>query len=185
MGMGRRLQSIWKKHRGHLFQVKRRLHDCKISGFVIDASDSLILIHQFDWDYFGTFNYTVIRDRDITAYRFFDKPEYWAYRAVRKFRLKPVRPSGISIDSLPELLKSINKKYPLLTIHPEKKKPGVCYIGPLLSISKQGFTIDDLNSDGKWTGPRQMKWKDVTRVDFGGGYERALAATAPKRPKRK
>jgi hypothetical protein len=183
--MRSRFQSLLKKHQGCLFEVKRRSQMCKIAGFAIDASDSLVLIHQIDWDSFRLFNYTVIRDEDIKAYRFFDKPKYWQHRAAKKFRLKPVRPVGISIASLPELLESINKRHPLITIHPEKRKPDICYIGPLLSISEQTFTIEDLDSSGEWTGPRRMKWRDVTRVDFGGGYERALAATAPKRPKRK
>ena len=158
---------------------------CRIVGFIVDASDSLVLFHQLDGDCFQLINHTVIRDKDIKAYRFFDKPKYWQYRAAKKFRLKPKRPAGVSVESLPALLKSINKRYPLLTIHPEKKKPDVCYIGPLLSMTEQTFTIDDLNCNAEWTGPRRMKWKDVTMVDFGGGYDRALAATAPKRPKRK
>jgi hypothetical protein len=58
-------------------------------------------------------------------------------------------------------------------------------IGPLISMTKATFTIDDLDSNAEWTGPRRLKFSDVTRVDFGGGYEHALAVTAPKRPKLK
>jgi len=35
-------------------------------------------------------------------------------------------------------------------------------------------------SKRKWSGPRRMKFSDVTRIDFGGGYEEVLAVTAPK-----
>ena len=109
----------------------------------------------------------------------------WQNRAVGQFKLNPVRPPGISLTSLPDLLESIGRSYPLITIHPEKVKPDVCYIGPLLSIAKATFTIDDLDCNAEWSGPRRLRFSDVTRVDFGGGYEEALAATAPKRPKRK
>jgi hypothetical protein len=47
------------------------------------------------------------------------------------------------------------------------------------------ITMDDLDYNAAWSGPRRMKLADVTRVDFDGGYERALAVTAPKRSKAK
>jgi len=50
-------------------------------------------------------------------------------------------------------------------------------------MMEKTFTIEDLNSNGEWSGPRRMKFSDVTRIDFGGGYEEALAVTAPKRPR--
>jgi hypothetical protein len=52
-------------------------------------------------------------------------------------------------------------------------------------MAKAAVTIDDLDCNAEWSGPRQLKFSDITRVDFGGGYEKALAATAPKRPERK
>jgi hypothetical protein len=120
-------------------------------------------------------------EEDISQYRFFTKSEYWQFRAVSHFHLKPIRPAGISVSSLPELLKSVAEHYPLITFHPEKKKPDICYIGPLVSMTEHTFTIEDLDSNGEWNGPRRMKFSDVTRIDFGGGYEEALAVTMPKR----
>ena len=42
---------------------------------------------------------------------------------------------------------------------------------------------DGLDAAAEWSGERRMKFSDITEVDFGGGYEEALALTAPKRPK--
>ena len=154
-------------------------------GFVVDFSDNLILFHVVNMDAFQLNGYTVIRIENVKEYRAFDKAEFWQNRAVRRFRLKPVRPVGILLSSFPELLGSISKRYPLITLHPEKTKPSLCYIGPLLSMAKATVTIDDLDCNAEWSGPRHLKFSDITRVDFGGGYEKALAATAPKRPKRK
>ena len=152
-------------------------------GFVVDFSPDLILFHVVDSATLKLNGYTVIRDEDVSDYRAFNKPGFWQAKVVKNLGLKPISPDGISLSSLPDLLKSIDDRYPLITIHPEKKKPDVCYIGPLLSLSKLTFTIDDLNSSARWTGPRRIRYADVTRVEFDGGYEQGLAAIAPKRVK--
>ena len=181
--MHTRFKSVLSKHQmRHLFQIKRDLKDVRSTmGFVVDFSDSLILFHVLDMDTFRLNGYMVIREEDVSEYRFFAKPEHWQCRAVRHFRLRPARPAGISVASLPELLTSVARHYPLITLHPEKKNPDVCYIGPLVAMTERTFTITDLNCNAEWTGPRRMRFSDVTRIDFGGGYESALAATAPKR----
>jgi hypothetical protein len=178
--------SILKRHSGrHLFEVRSRIKGAsRTIGFVVDYSEDWILFHVLNTDVFELNGYSVIRCGDVKDYRAFDKSWLWQNRAVHQFKLNPSRPPGILLNSLPALLESIGKRYALITIHPEKVKPDVCYIGPLLSMAKATFTIDDLDQNAEWSGPRRLKFSDVTRVDFGGGYEAALAATAPKRPKR-
>ena len=39
---------------------------------------------------------------------------------------------------------------------------------------------EDANYFGEWTGPRRMRYGDVTRVCFDGGYLRASSMTARK-----
>jgi hypothetical protein len=50
-----------------------------------------------------------------------------------------------------------------------------------LETTNKILVLDNLDPDAKWTGPWSFKLNEITRIDFGGGYERALAATAPKR----
>jgi hypothetical protein len=179
--------SILKRHAGrHLFEVRSRIKGAESTiGFVVDFSPDLILFQVLNTDVFLLNGYTVIRSEDVKQYRAFDKSQFWQARAVRRFGLNPVRPPGISLSSLPDLLKSIGNRYPLITVHPQRKNPEVCYIGSLLSLARSTFTINDLDSDAEWSGPRRFRYSDVTRVDFGGGYEKALAATAPSRARRK
>jgi len=181
--MHARFKSILTKHQmKHLFQIKRDLKDvASTMGFVVDFSDSLILFHVLEMDTFRLNGYTVVREQDVREYRFFAKPEYWQFRAVRHFRLQPARPAGISVATLPELLTSVARRYPLMTLHLERKDPDACYIGPLVKMTDRTFTIADLDCNAEWTGPRRMRFSDITRVDFGGGYETTLAVTAPKR----
>ena len=156
----------------------------RTAGFVVDCSDALVLLHALDLDAFRLNGYTVVRYDDISAYRFFDKADYWQFRAVKRFKLVPVRPPNISVVSWPDLITSAGRQYPLLTIHRERLDPDSCAIGPLTAVSAATFTIEDLDCTAEWTGPRRLKFKDVTGVDFGDGYLEALAAVAPKRPSR-
>lgn len=94
-----------------------------------------------------------------------------------------MRPSGISVASLQDLLLSATKHFGLVTVHPEEKQPDLCYIGPVTAITKSTVTIQDLNNNAEWSGLRRVNLAEITRVDFGGSYERVLLATAPKRPK--
>jgi len=175
-------RSILKKSEiGQLFEVKRSIKDVgTLRGFLVASSDSLLLFHRLDSEVFQLNGYTVIRDEDISRYRVLTAGS-WEARALSHYRIKPKCPTGISIVSFPELLKSVAAHYPLMVFHPEKRKPDVCYIGPLVSMTERTFTIEDLNSDGKWSGPRRMRFGDISRIDFGGGYESALAVTAPNR----
>jgi hypothetical protein len=179
--------SVLKRHCGrHLFETRSRIKAAgRTTGFVVDFSDSLILFHVLDMDTFRLNGYRVIRSEDVKEYRALDKREFWQCRALRRFDIAPVRPAGISLASVPKLLASAAERYPLITIHTERTKPDICYIGPLLGMTEATFTIDDLDCNGEWNGPRRLRFSDITRVDFGGGYEEALAVTAPKRRKRK
>src|SRR6185436_5563016 len=95
-------------------------------GFVIAFSEDLILFHVVDMDAFQLNGYTLLRIDDIEDYRAFDKGEFWQNRAVRRFKLKPARPPGILLTSIPEFLKAVGMRYPLITIHRERIKPDVC-----------------------------------------------------------
>jgi hypothetical protein len=165
----------------HLAEFKRGIKGAGTdTGFVVDFSDELILLHNVEWNTFSLNGYTAVRGEDISGYRFFDKADYWQYRAVAKFGLRGVRPVGISAESLEDLLTTASKRFTLVTIHPERRKPDVCYIGAVTAITGKTVTIENLTADAEWSGPRRINLRDITRVDFDSGYERALKATAPK-----
>ena len=185
--MGLRFQSIFKKHQlKHLVELKRGSKGLdRITGFIVDFSDSLVLLHCLNWDTFRLNGYTVIREDDISHYRFFDKPAYWQFRAAKLLRFSPGQPTGVSIGSFHEFLTSVAKRFPLVMFHPERTKPETCYVGSVSSVTDRTVVLDDLSSSAEWTGPRRLKLADITKVDFGGGYEESLAMTVPARTKQK
>jgi len=81
----------------------------------------------------------------------------------------------IDLDSLPGLLKSANRLFPLVTIHREKVRPDTCVIGKILDISKGDLLLLEIGPDAVWDEePSKLRLSDITRVDFGSSYEEAL-----------
>jgi hypothetical protein len=173
------------KKRGskQLLEVKRRVDQFTLSGFAVAFSSSLILLHRFDWDSFRLVGYTVIRDRDITKYRSLGRSGAWQARALKRLKVKPKVPSAISVRSFFELFVTISRKYPLVTIHRESVLPDVCWIGPVVEVTADRVTIYELDSNCEWVKCRAFAFREITRVDFDGPYEHALAMTARRRPR--
>ena len=175
------LQRDLKKKQRHMVQLIRSAVGMpNVFGFVVDATEDLVLVHFFDSEAFCLTGYEVLRQRDIRSYCFFDDPRYWRFRALRRLKIRPTAPIGISLASIPELLASVAKRYPLLSVHHERRDRRITYVGPIVGMAERSFTIEDANFHGEWTGPRRMRYDDVTRVCFDSGYLRASAMTAQK-----
>ncbi len=173
------------KHRAkHLFEVKRRPKGtASVIGFVVGYSDSLILFHRLDRDTFTLNGFSAIRVEDVSAYRVFDKVAHWEKRAVDQIGLEAILPPDVQTGSWYDMLRSVKDRFGLISVRREIAKPDVCYIGMFAKLTERLLTIDDLNADCEWTGELRLRLADVTRIDFDGGYERALITAAQKRKK--
>jgi len=175
------LQRDLKKKQRHMVQlIRSAVGMSNVFGFVVDATDDLVLVHFFDSEAFCLTGYDVLRQRDIRSYCFFDDPRYWRSRAVRRLKIRPTAPAGISLASIPELLASVAKRYPVLSVHHERRHRRTTYVGPIVSMGERSFTIEDANCYGEWTGPRRMRYDDITKICFDGGYLRAQAMTSQR-----
>jgi hypothetical protein len=94
--------------------------------------------------------------------------------------VRPKAVPNICVDSVEELLTSVACSYPLLSVHREAIDRIVTYVGPIVTMAERTFTVEDANYYGEWTGPRRMRYDDVTRVCFDGGYLNASALSSRK-----
>ncbi len=151
----------------------------QIAGFVLDFSDSLILLHLLEWSTFTLNGYIVIRVRDINRQRVFDKKGCWQNKAAKAKKLKPIRPK-VLISTLEEAIQSVDKAFPVITIEKEMIRDDACWIGKLAELTPKTISIHGLNTQAEWKGKDTFNLKDITRLAFGGGYETALALSAKK-----
>jgi hypothetical protein len=153
-----------------------------MSGVVVDFSDRLILINRFEWDPFIFNGYSIFRDCDVEQYRFFSRPTDWRKRAIDKLGIKHNSFPDLCLTDWTSCITSIADNYPLMTVHIELKDPDICFIGFPLKVSSKEIVLDDLSSNCEWwKKPKRLKLNQITRIDFDGGYERALAVTARTR----
>lgn len=155
------------------------LDDSNLYGFVLACSDTLTLLHCLDKQTFTLNGYSVIRNDDVSLYAVYDRPDYYfESRALRVKGIEPKMPPEISVTNLPDLLTSVDKYYPLTTLYRELINPDACIIGRVLDMAPKTFTLFEVDDCAEWIGPRRYRFADITRIDFGGGYEEALSLVA-------
>lgn len=158
---------------------RKPIDESALYGFVLACSETLTLIHILETSTYTLNGYSVIRNEDVSLYAVYDRPDYYFDSRVLKLKgIKPEPKPNISLASLSDLLTSIDKLYPLITIHREGINNDVCFIGRLASITPKTFTLYEIDSCAEWDGLHRYRFTDITRVDFGGGYEEALALVA-------
>jgi len=148
-----------------------------LRGFVLGWNDALTLLQVIEDHKFGLNGYAVLQNRDVRRWRGVTADEFVA-KAARLKRLKPVAPTGISIENWRTTFDSAGSKFPLITIHEERLKRGCCDIGKLIRTSQRGVTIRKIDSRARWEDPGTYSFRNVTLVEFGGAYEDLLIRLA-------
>jgi hypothetical protein len=101
------------------------------------------------------------------------------------------RKPNVDIGSLSKLLKSANRLFPLVTIHRERADPEVCEIGRVIDVTESLLQLHEISPDALWDEElTEIRLKEITLVEFGGGYEEALhlvggKPTTLRRPSKK
>jgi hypothetical protein len=143
-------------------------------GYVLDIEPEFFLLGLIDDNIkFNGFQCALISD--LRKVKVPDPYEGFVVAALRKRRERIDRKPDIDLSSLPALLMSASILFPLVTILRERIKPDECAIGRVVDISENSFLLKTIDPDAVWEEkPTRFRLSDVTRVDFGGGYEEAL-----------
>ena len=159
---------------GTFVDIKRSsIDDDNLSGFVLDVSEELTLIHYM-YDGFHLDGYCVILNSHVTACNIFDDPDCFQNRALRLKNIRPRKPRGIDISNWTTAFESASKHFPLLVVNREASDPDTCLVGRLASMNANSITLFSITPIAQWNGKTQFLIGDVTRLDFGGGYEDVL-----------
>jgi hypothetical protein len=82
------------------------------------------------------------------------------------------------------LLNAANQHFPLVTVHRERADSETCKIGRVIGLTKSRLSLLEIGPDAVWEQkPSEVRLSEITRIDFGGGYEKALHLVGGK-PKR-
>jgi hypothetical protein len=126
-----------------------------------------------------------VRMKDVRKFREDPHAEF-AVAALRARKESIARKPKVTLGSVAEILMSINKISSLVTIHRHKVKPDSCWIGRVIEVSDRELSLLEIGPDAKWDEKPTKYWlKDITEIEFGGGYEEALLLVGGKAPKLK
>jgi hypothetical protein len=123
--------------------------------------------------------YSIFRNSDVKRWRPIPKDDFLA-RAAVLHKLRPRKPAGVGIDSLRQALCSAGKAFPLVTIHTERVRRGVCYVGRVLGTTQRALTLFSISPQADWDEEESYLLKNISLIEFGGTYERLLARIAKK-----
>jgi len=126
--------------------------------------------------------FQAFRIRDV---RHLDVPHANAGFVEESLRLRGERvprTPRVRLDGFPALLRSAGRLYPLVTIFRERVDPASCWIGRVLDVDDRRVRLLEIDPSASWEpDPSEYRIPEITRVDFGGGYEEALALVEASR----
>ena len=158
-----------------LVRFARPFEEGVVEGYVLDIGPQFFVLAVLDeyvrFNGFSCFRFSDVRRLQVPA----PHAAFCEAALVKRGLWIPPNPA-VDVSSLRDLLATANHAFPLVTIHLEKKKPDVCYIGRVVDLSREGYvSLLEISPDARWDDkPTEYRLSDITRVDFGGGYEEAL-----------
>ena len=156
-----------------LVRFQRRFEKPMVRGYILDVGPKFFLVALVSdriWlDGFECFRVNDVRDLRPDPYSRF------AESALRKRGERLPPKPRVSLKNIEELLMSVGRRFPLVTLHRETVDPDVCWIGRVLGVERGRVSLLNISPDATWEEkPESFKLSEITRVNFGGDYENAL-----------
>lgn len=162
-----------------IIEVRRSGIEGSILGFPVCTSEWGMVLHVLSIDTFSPNGYAVIRTEDIEKYRIYTEENFWFVPAARNRKIAPRPLRGMRCESLESTMESVQKRYPLMAIELELAQPDKRYVGVLEGMTDDFISIKGATPGGTWGKKCKLRKSDITRIDFGGGYETALSSVLP------
>jgi hypothetical protein len=146
-------------------------------GFVSAVGPELVLLQVID-PAIVLDGYSVLRIADVSAIDESFESADFILRALRLREQIPRWPRAVRLDGVQALIESVARQFPLITLHRERTDEGCCWIGRVRAVDDSAVTIDYITPSARWDGQERYELDSLTRIDFGGRYEEALALVA-------
>ena len=165
-------QTLQRLHReGRLARIERA-RGALVCGFVDSSTDELAVIHVVSAD--GVFDGSVvIRTDDVEAARWGSAA--LAARAISALE-SPTAPEildHVDLASWASALPALSEHEPILTLH--RELDGVYEVATEVVVCGDHVEAEVVDAAGRRNGSIAFQLSDLTRVDFGGTYERNFA----------
>lgn len=158
---------------GHLIRLYRPFEETYVRGYILDVGAEFFLLGLVS-DRLWLDGFECFRVGDVDELVPDPYADFTQAALAARGEARPAMTLGL--DDIVALLTSAAERFPLVTIHQERDQPEACYIGKLISIEGGIAWMLEIGPDAKWDeDPSAHKLAEITRVNFGGDYEDALA----------
>ena len=144
-----------------------------LTGIISDYSDEFVLLSLFSEE--GVANgFSLIYGEDITRIRWGGNYLKSLNELIKLNQSKPLIPS-IPINSLNDALMSIQTQFGYVSLHTERMRNDVCFIGEIEEIDQQVLVLNGYGTRGNRDRQHMLLALDlITRVDAEAPYEKNL-----------
>jgi hypothetical protein len=154
-----------------------------VAGFIVGRSDRWVLLARLS-DGVALDGWVGVRLEDIQSVTRFPVEDCFEIKALQAREQWPPRPpDGMALEGTENLLRTAKHQGPMVSVFREFERPNVCWIGSVRKIEGDTMSLLEVNVAGGWARkPRLFDLDDITRIEFGGGYEEALGLVAGAPP---
>ena len=153
-----------------------------LEGLVVGLSPSFVLLQRIDPAILLD-GYVLLRVGDITSVDAVFPACQFVRRALKLRGLRRRLPrAAFPLNDIIAVLAAAQSLFPLVTFHQERRDRNVCWVGQVQSFTPAGVVLRELTPSATWDRAIRYRIASLTRVDFGGSYEAALALVAKVRP---
>ncbi|BBD81310.1 hypothetical protein [Aerosticca soli] len=126
----------------------------------------------------------VMRHRDVTELEAPDKHHAFIEKALALKHLLPRVPRAFPLDAIRDVVQAAGDLAPVIGVHVDSEEDAeVCYIGRLVGVEEDGFTLQEITPDAEWLRePSFFAWDEVSTVSMEDPYAQALLAVAGTPP---
>ena len=181
MSVAAELRRGWQKLR--LVSLWRRAIDAKpLDGFVVGLGERAVLLqivsNTIDLD-----GYSALRLADVDAVEPPPRADFY-HRALKLRGQRAKEPKGIFVDTFATLLETANLRLSAGDDSSRSCGSEICHIGQVRELTARTLLLDEIDPSANWEGETRYPIAEITRIDFGGRYEEALALVANARERR-
>jgi hypothetical protein len=147
-----------------LVRFTRPFEQGSVNGYVIDIGPEFFLVALVS---------DAIRFNGFQCFRLVDVPRLqvpgkyaaFAEAALKRRRERIPKKPQVVVSSLPKLLQTASRAFPLVTIHRERVDPDVCQIGQVVDLRNGRVSLLEIGPDAVWDDkPETYRLSEITRV---------------------
>lgn len=164
---------------GLLVRVVRKKVWDRVDGSVVGLGRKwLLMAVEFDAGFNG---YACVRVSDVRRVEDYSTAGF-AQRALAAAGDWPLPGlAGFELTATRSVLRSTARVAPLVRVYYENEDPDDCRIGWPHRFERRRFALKLVTTAAEWDADVVFDYREVSRIEFGGAYERRLAAVAVTR----